>query len=198
MPTPLRLVVGLGNPGAEYAATRHNIGFWMVDQFADLLKVTLTPQSKFFGLAGRQDELWFLQPSTFMNRSGQAVSALARFYKINPEEILVIHDELDLLPGEIRLKQGGGHAGHNGLKDIAAQLGTPNFWRLRLGVGHPRTLGLNQGVADFVLHPPRLEEMPAIELALERCRKTWPKLAAGDFVAAQRDLHGKAPLVNGK
>lgn len=198
-PAPLRLVVGLGNPGAEYAATRHNIGFWMVDQLAALLKVALSPQSRFFGLAGRSNdrggEVWLLQPTTFMNRSGHAVSALARFYKINPEEILVIHDELDLLPGEIRIKQGGGHAGHNGLKDIAAQLGTPNFWRLRLGVGHPRTLGLNQGVADFVLHPPRLDEMPALELALERCRKAWPKLAAGDFVAAQRELHGKAGLV---
>ncbi len=191
MTTVPRLIVGLGNPGPEYEATRHNVGFWFVDQVAGKLKATLAPQGKFFGRAGRSGDLWLLQPTTFMNRSGQSVAALANFYKIGPEEILVVHDDLDLPPGGIRLKQGGGNGGHNGLKDIQARLGTPDFWRLRLGIGHPRSLGLNQQVADFVLHPPRLEEQPAIEQALARCLLAWPKLAAGDFAGAQQQLHGK-------
>jgi len=189
---PPRLIVGLGNPGPEYAATRHNVGFWCVDQLADKLRIALAPQSKFFGRAGRSGELWLLEPTTFMNRSGQAVAALANFYKMTPGEILVIHDDLDLPPGGIRLKQGGGNGGHNGLKDIQARLGTPDFWRLRLGIGHPRTLNLNQQVVDFVLHPPRLEEMPAIEQSLARCLLAWPRLAAGDYAGAQQQLHGKA------
>ncbi len=190
--TAPRLIVGLGNPGPEYEATRHNVGFWFVDQLADKLKVSLAPQGKFYGRAGRAGELWLLQPSTYMNRSGQSVAALANFYKISSAEILVIHDELDLPPGGIRLKQGGGNGGHNGLKDIQAKLGTPDFWRLRLGIGHPRTLGLSQQVADFVLHQPRKEELPDIEHALARCLLAWPKLSAGDFAGAQQQLHGKA------
>jgi len=189
---PPRLIVGLGNPGPEYEATRHNVGFWFVDQLADKLKISLAPQAKFYGRAGRAGELWLLQPTTYMNRSGQSVAALANFYKISPAEILVIHDELDLPPGGIRLKQGGGNGGHNGLKDIQAKLGTPDFWRLRLGIGHPRTLGLSQQVADFVLHQPRKEELPDIEHALVRCLLAWPKLSAGDFAGAQQQLHGKA------
>ena len=189
---PPRLIVGLGNPGPEYEATRHNVGFWFVDQLADKLKISLAPQAKFYGRAGRSGELWLLQPTTYMNRSGQSVAALANFYKISPAEILVIHDELDLPPGGIRLKQGGGNGGHNGLKDIQAKLGTPDFWRLRLGIGHPRTLGLSQQVADFVLHQPRKEELPDIEHALARCLLAWPKLSAGDFAGAQQQLHGKA------
>lgn len=184
-----RLIVGLGNPGAEYEATRHNVGFWFVDQLATKLKATLAPQPKFFGKAGRAGDLWLLQPTTYMNRSGQAVGALAHFYKIEPAEILVVHDELDLMPGAIRVKQGGGNGGHNGLKDIQARLGTPDFWRLRLGIGHPRTLNLSQQVADFVLHPPRQEEMPAIEQALSRCIDAWPHLANGEYGAAQQQLH---------
>lgn len=190
--TAPRLIVGLGNPGPEYEATRHNVGFWFVDHLADKLKISLAPQGKFYGRAGRAGELWLLQPTTFMNRSGQSVAALANFYKIPPEEILVIHDELDLPPGGIRLKQGGGNGGHNGLKDIQAKIGTPDFWRLRLGIGHPRTLGLAQQVADFVLHQPRKEELPDIEHALARCLLAWPKLSAGDFAGAQQQLHGKA------
>jgi len=186
-----RLIVGLGNPGAEYEDTRHNAGFWFVDRLARDLKVSLAPQSKFLGLAARAGEVWLLQPTTFMNRSGHAVAALARFYKIAPEEILVVHDELDLLPGAIRLKQGGGNGGHNGLKDIQAQLGTPNFWRLRLGIGHPRSLKLQQEVVDFVLHRPRAEEQQEIDGAIHRCLLAWPRLAAGDFAAAQQQLHGK-------
>ena len=187
-----RLIVGLGSPGAEYEATRHNVGFWLVDQFADKLKATLAPQGKFFGRTARAGDLWLLQPTTFMNRSGQSVAALANFYKIAPDEILVVHDDLDLSPGGIRLKQGGGNGGHNGLKDIQARLGTPDFWRLRLGIGHPRELNLAQQVADFVLHPPRKEEMPEIEHALARCLLAWPKIAGGDYAGAQRQLHGKA------
>lgn len=189
--TAPRLIVGLGNPGPEYEATRHNVGFWFVDQLADQLRISLAPQSKFFGLAGRSADLWLLEPTTYMNRSGQSVAALANFYKIPPAEILVIHDDLDLPPGGIRLKHGGGNGGHNGLKDIQAKLGTPDFWRLRLGIGHPRTLSLSQQVADFVLHPPRQDEMPAIEKALDRSLLAWPKLAAGDYAGAQQQLHGK-------
>ena len=191
--TSPRLIVGLGNPGAEYANTRHNAGFWFVDRLAQHLKASLSPQPKFFGNAGRQGELWLLEPSTFMNRSGQAVGALARFYKIAPEETLVIHDDLDLPPGGIRLKQGGGNGGHNGLKDIQAALSTPDFWRLRLGVGHPRNLGLSQQVIDFVLARPRAEEQSAIDIALQRCLDAWPTLATGDYEKAQRLLHVSQP-----
>jgi PTH1 family peptidyl-tRNA hydrolase len=187
-----RLIVGLGNPGPEYEATRHNVGFWFVDRLASQLKASLVPQGKFFGRAARAGETWLLQPTTFMNRSGQAVAALANFYKIPPGEILVIHDDLDLPPGGIRLKQGGGNGGHNGLKDIQARLGTPDFWRLRLGIGHPRTLNLAQEVVDFVLHPPRKDELPDIEQALHRSLLAWPRIAAGDYAGAQQQLHGKA------
>lgn len=186
-----RLIVGLGNPGPEYEATRHNVGFWFVDQLADHLKLRLAPQAKFFGRAVRAGELWLLQPTTYMNRSGLSVGALASFYKIDPAEILVVHDDLDLDPGGIRLKQGGGNGGHNGLKDIQARLGTPDFWRLRLGIGHPRTLNSSQQVVDFVLHPPRQEEMPDIERALDRSLLAWPRLAAGDYAGAQQQLHAK-------
>ena len=187
--TAPRLIVGLGNPGADYADTRHNVGFWYVDRLAAQLKTALAPQAKFFGLAARAGEYWLLQPTTFMNRSGQAVAALANFYKISPADILVIHDELDLPPGGIRLKQGGGNGGHNGLKDIQAKLGSADFWRLRLGIGHPRTLNLAQQVVDFVLHPPRKDELPAIEQAIERSLQAWPLIAAGNYPAAQQQLH---------
>ena len=184
-----RLIVGLGNPGVEYASTRHNLGFWFIDRLAGDLKVAMAPQGKFFGTIGRKDDLWLLQPSTFMNRSGQAVVALARFYKIMPDEILVVHDELDLLPGGIRLKQGGGNGGHNGLKDIQAHLTTPDFWRLRLGIGHP---GDRNEVVNYVLKPPRREEQEAIDQAIDRCLLTASRLLAGDYEAAQRTLHVKA------
>ena len=147
MPAP-RLIVGLGNPGAEYEDTRHNLGFWFVDRLAAELRVALSPQGKFRGFVGRQGDLWLLKPTTFMNRSGLAVLSLANFYKILPDEILVVHDELDLPPGGIRIKQGGGNGGHNSLKDIQAHLGTPDFWRLRLGIGHP---GDRNEVINYVL-----------------------------------------------
>jgi PTH1 family peptidyl-tRNA hydrolase len=195
MSVPIRLVVGLGNPGPEYVDTRHNAGFWWVDALAHDLKVELHVESKFYGNVGRHrgdaGEVWLLEPSTYMNRSGQSVAALARFYKIAPEEILVVHDELDLLPGEVKLKQGGGHAGHNGLKDIQAMLGSANFWRLRLGIGHPRTLGLNQPVADFVLHRPRPNEAPDIDAAIERSLSAWQWLASGDLGRAGQQINTK-------
>ena len=185
MPSP-RLIVGLGNPGASYADHRHNLGFWFVDQLADELKITLTPQGKFHGSIGRYRELWLLEPSTYMNSSGRAVLALANFYKILPDEILIVHDDLDLQPGDIRLKHGGGHGGHNGLKDIQACLSTPDFWRLRLGIGHP---GERNEVINYVLKAPRKEEQALIDRALDRCLLAWPQIAAGDYAAAQRVLH---------
>ena len=188
----IRLFVGLGNPGAEYEATRHNAGFWWIDHVAGEHAARLSVESKFFGLAGKMNvhgqESWLLKPSTFMNASGRAVAALARFYKIAPEEILVIHDELDLPPGTAKLKQGGGNGGHNGLKDIAAQLGTPNFWRLRLGIGHP---GDRNAVVNFVLKPPMKEEFRLIEDNILDSVKLLPLLLEGSFEAAMLKLHTK-------
>jgi peptidyl-tRNA hydrolase, PTH1 family len=193
MMKPPRLIVGLGNPGPEYEDTRHNVGFWFVERLARELKVPLAAQGKFFGVVGRVGETWLLCPTTYMNRSGQSVAALARFYKIAPDETLVIHDELDLPPGGIRLKLGGGNAGHNGLKDISAHFATPDFWRLRLGIGHP---GDRSQVADYVLHRPRAEEQQAIDEAIDRCMRVWPKLAAGDYTAAMAPLHVKPPATD--
>lgn len=187
MPSP-RLIVGLGNPGASYADHRHNLGFWFVGRLADELKITLAPQGKFHGSIGRYRELWLLEPSTYMNSSGRAVLALANFYKILPDEILIVHDDLYLRPGDIRLKHGGGHGGHNGLKDIQACLSTPDFWRLRLGIGHP---GERSEVINYVLKAPRKEEQALIDRALDRCLLAWPQIAAGDYAAAQRVLHVK-------
>ncbi len=188
----IRLFVGLGNPGAEYEATRHNAGFWWIDHVAGAHAARLSVESKFFGLAGKMHadghESWLLKPTTFMNASGRAVAAFARFYKIAPEEILVIHDELDLPPGTAKLKQGGGNGGHNGLKDIAAQLGTPNFWRLRLGIGHP---GDRNAVVNFVLKPPMKEEFRLIEDNILDSAKLLPLLLEGSFEAAMLKLHTK-------
>jgi PTH1 family peptidyl-tRNA hydrolase len=185
---PPRLIVGLGNPGGQYEDNRHNVGFWFIDQLAARLRAPLAPQGKFLGRVARDGELWLLQPITFMNLSGQAVAALARFYKIAADETLVVHDDLDLEPGSIRLKQGGGNGGHNGLKDIQARLATPDFWRLRLGIGHP---GERAEVINYVLKAPRREEQELIDRALDRCLLAWPELAAGDYAAAQRQLHIK-------
>jgi PTH1 family peptidyl-tRNA hydrolase len=186
---PPRLIVGLGNPGSEYAATRHNVGFWFVDRLAAELKIPLATHSKFYGQVGRLGDLWLLKPATFMNRSGQSVVALANFYKILPDEILVVHDDLDLLPGSLRIKCGGGSGGHNGLKDVHGTLTTPDFWRLRVGIGHP---GERNEVVSYVLKAPRKEEQQAIDEALDRALVCWPKFAAGDYEAAQRVLHSKA------
>ena len=185
----IKLVVGLGNPGAEYAGTRHNAGFWLVERYAETHRIGLRSERGFHGVVGKDGPRWLLMPGTFMNRSGLAVGALARFYKIMPDEILVAHDELDLMPGTIKLKLGGGHAGHNGLRDIAAMLGTTEFWRLRIGIGHPRTLELQQQVVDFVLHSPRRDEQKSIDEAIERGMDVLPALFDGQAEAAMMSLH---------
>ncbi len=189
----IRLIVGLGNVGAEYASTRHNAGFWYADAIAGRCSARFSTERKFHGDVARVrvsgNELWLLKPNTYVNRSGQAVVALALYYKILPTQILVAHDELDLLPGVIKLKLGGGTAGHNGLKDTQARLSTAEFWRLRIGIGHPRELQLEQDVADFVLHPPRKDEQPAIEQAIERGEAIVDLLTEGKFEAAMLRLH---------
>jgi PTH1 family peptidyl-tRNA hydrolase len=186
----IRLIVGLGNPGAEYEQTRHNAGFWLVDQLAH---GALKRETRFAALAAKirisGSEVWLLEPQTFMNRSGQSVGALARFYKINPDEILVAHDELDLPPGAAKLKKGGSSGGHNGLKDISAALGTQDYWRLRIGIGHPREMNLQQAVVDFVLHRPRKEEQNLIDIAIENSLKIMPFLIEGQFEKAMMELH---------
>ena len=186
---PIKLVVGLGNPGAQYAGTRHNAGFWLVERYAETNRIALRNERGFHGIVGRSGARWLLMPETFMNRSGLAVGALARFYKILPGEILVAHDELDLPPGTVKLKLGGGNAGHNGLRDITAVLGTPDFWRMRIGIGHPRTLQLQQAVVDFVLHPPRRDEQAAIDDAIERAMDVLPALFDGEAEGAMMSLH---------
>ncbi|ARP78240.1 aminoacyl-tRNA hydrolase [Bordetella genomosp. 6] len=194
MSDPIRLIVGLGNPGPDYETTRHNAGFWLADHLADDLRTAFALEKGFFGMLAKAryagENVVLLKPITYMNRSGQSVGAVARFYKLAPEQVLVLHDELDLLPGQVKIKQGGGHAGHNGLRDIQAALGSPNFWRLRIGIGHPRSLGLAQQVADFVLHPPRREEQQQIDTVIDRCRAVVPAMLAGDFALATRQLHG--------
>jgi peptidyl-tRNA hydrolase, PTH1 family len=192
MPNPLRLIVGLGNPGREYAATRHNAGAWFAEQLATRLPASFDAQPKFHALVSK-GEPRIVVPQTFMNRSGLAVGTFARFYRIAPTEILVAHDELDLKPGVVKLKHGGGFAGHNGLKDIAAALGTGEFWRLRIGIGHPRDGALSeQEVADYVLRPPAATEQSAIDDALVRAFQIWPRLVAGEMERAMHELHTRA------
>ncbi len=188
----IQLFVGLGNPGPQYLATRHNAGFWWVDQIASEQGCKLNNESKFFGEAGRLKstggEAWLLKPLTFMNASGRAVAALANFYKIPPEAIMVIHDELDLPAGSIKLKKGGGHGGHNGLKDIVACLGTNDFWRLRIGIDHP---GDRNAVVNYVLNPPLRDEQKLIEDAIDKSTYILPSLIAGQMEAAMLKLHTK-------
>jgi PTH1 family peptidyl-tRNA hydrolase len=187
---PIRLIVGLGNPGPEYEQTRHNAGFWLVDNLA---RTPLAREARYNALATKitiaGNEVWLLEPQTFMNRSGQSVGALARFYKIVPDDILVVHDELDLPPGTAKIKKGGSSGGHNGLKDISAALGTQDYWRLRIGIGHPRNQNSQQAVADYVLHRPRKEEQALINDAIERSLDEIPLLCEGKFEAAMMRLH---------
>lgn len=187
---PLRLVVGLGNPGAEYAETRHNAGFWFCERLADKLGVRFSDESRFHGLVAnaREAGVWLLMPQTFMNRSGQAIGALARFYRIEPSEILVVHDELDIPPGQLRLKFGGGLGGHNGLKDTSAHLGTHDYWRLRIGIGHP---GDRSEVVNFVLKPARREEQQQIDEAIDKALVAWPQLARGELNATATKLNAR-------
>ncbi|HOX66988.1 MAG: aminoacyl-tRNA hydrolase [Rhizobacter sp.] len=190
----IRLMVGLGNPGQEYEGTRHNAGFWFIDEVARHLKVTLAPDRSYFGLVARVNlpggPLWLLEPMTFMNLSGKSVAPLARFFKIEPEDILVAHDELDLMPGQMKMKLGGSHAGHNGLKDIQAQLGSPGFWRLRLGIGHP---GVKAEVVNHVLRKPPLAERQAIDQSIAQALGALDLMIAGDMERAMVKIHARPP-----
>jgi PTH1 family peptidyl-tRNA hydrolase len=185
MQAKLRLIVGLGNPGAEYAETRHNAGFWFCERLADDLGVSFANEARFHGrVAHARDAcVWLLKPQVFMNRSGLSVGALARFHRIEPAEILVVHDELDIPVGQLRLKFGGGLGGHNGLKDITAHLGSQDYWRLRVGIGHP---GDRNEVVNYVLKPPRRAEQIEIDAALKRALELWPLLEQADWNAAMQ------------
>jgi PTH1 family peptidyl-tRNA hydrolase len=183
----IRLVVGLGNPGKEYERTRHNAGFWLVERYATANGIALRKDAKFKALVGKTAEgVWLLEPQTFMNLSGQPVQMLAGFFKIKPEEVLVVHDELDFQPGVVRLKQGGGIAGHNGLKDISQRLASHDYWRLRLGVGKPPA---GREGADYVLERPPLEEKAAIDAAIDKALSLLPQMLAGDMQGAMNKLH---------
>ena len=190
----IKLFVGLGNPGTEYEATRHNAGFWWVDALARELKLSLVADRSYHGLLARGNvngqTVWLLEPQTYMNLSGKSVGALARFFKIAPQDILVVHDELDVPPGQAKLKFGGGHGGHNGLRDIHAQLGTGDYWRLRLGIGHP---GDKNQVADWVLKKPAPDEREAIEGCVARTLKAAPELLAGEMTKATLVVHTHKP-----
>ena len=186
----LQCVVGLGNPGAKYEETRHNAGFWFVDELARRHDAVLRAESKFFGEVGRihtpAGDCWLLKPSTFMNHSGRAVSAFCSFYRIPPENLLVVYDELDLPPGVLRLKKGGGHGGHNGMRDICSALGSRDFLRLRVGIGHP---GHKSAVVGYVLSRPAKVEHEAIDDALEQAFRNWGLIQSGDLQKAMNLLH---------
>ena len=190
----IKLFVGLGNPGPDYEATRHNAGFWWIDALARELKTTLVPERSYHGLVARTSvhgqSVWLLQPQTFMNLSGKSVATLARFFKIQPEEILVAHDELDIEPGQVKLKRGGSHARHNGLRDIHAQLGSPDYWRLRIGISHP---GIKAEVANWVLKKPSPEQRILIEDSIAHSLKAHAALLAGDMEKATLLIHTTRP-----
>jgi PTH1 family peptidyl-tRNA hydrolase len=192
MAEPVTLIVGLGNPGPRYAETRHNAGFWFIDRLAAMERATFRPESKFHGQVCRlpRGDCWLLKPDTFMNRSGLAAISLMRFYKIPPQRVLVAHDELDLPPGTVRLKRGGGHGGHNGLRDLLAHLGSAEFLRLRLGIGHP---GHKDAVVDYVLHEARAEEQQIIDQAIEASLGVVALIVSGDLDKAMNLLHRKSP-----
>ena len=193
----IRLFVGLGNPGPEYEDTRHNAGFWWVQALARRLGGSFQPDRNYHGLVARINNapgaggpIWLLQPMTYMNLSGKSVAALARFFKIAPEEILAVHDELDLLPGEMKFKQGGGNGGHNGLKDMQAQLGSANFWRLRLGIGHP---GHKAEVAGYVLRKPPGPERQLVEDCIAKSLDAVDLMLKGEMERAMMKIHAKPP-----
>jgi PTH1 family peptidyl-tRNA hydrolase len=193
----IKLLVGLGNPGPEYEDTRHNAGFWWIDALARKLGTHLVHERGYQALFARVNgkaadggPVWLLEPQTYMNRSGVSVATLARFYKIEPRQILVVHDELDLQPGQAKLKCGGSAAGHNGLKDIQGMLGSGDFWRLRLGIGHP---GVKSEVANWVLKKPAPEHREAVEQAITRTLAALPLLLAGDMERATMAIHAPPP-----
>jgi peptidyl-tRNA hydrolase, PTH1 family len=190
----IKLVVGLGNPGKEYAHTRHNAGFWWAQYLGELLDIGVRLETRYHGWVGRGStpggDLWLLLPNTYMNESGRAVAALARFYKIESDEILVAHDDLDLRPGQVKMKQGGGNGGHNGLKDISAVLGTHDYWRLRLGIGHP---GVREEVVGYVLQKPSIDDLALIQQAMRRGLDVWPFIEKDDLPTAIMKLHTQIP-----
>jgi peptidyl-tRNA hydrolase, PTH1 family len=188
MATPIKLIVGLGNPTREHERDRHNVGFWFLERLAHKLRVSLAKDAKYHSFIAKKGELYLMQPQTWMNLSGKAVGGLARFYKIQPEEILIAHDELDFEPGVVKLKQGGGAGGHNGLKDIEAQLGSQDTWRLRVGIGHP---GDKNIVPDYVLASPSPIHREAIDQAIDRALEVSDLLITGDMRAAMLKLHTK-------
>lgn len=191
--TGIRLIVGLGNPGPQYEDTRHNAGLWFLNALARKLGTNLQSDKRFFGdlakVKFQGEDVWLLFPTTYMNRSGQSVGALSKFFKIQPSEILVAHDELDMLPGQLKIKKGGGHAGHNGLRDIQAHIGTNDYWRARIGIGHPRTLNLQQGVADFVLHRPSTEQQQEIDFCVTILLKHMDLILNGQIAKATTQIH---------
>src|SRR5471032_408590 len=184
----MKLIIGLGNPGEKYERTRHNAGFWLIERFAAQIGTAMRKDAKFQALVGRHAEsgVWLLLPQNFMNASGRPVQMMASFFKITPAEILVVHDELDFTPGVAKIKQGGGIAGHNGLRDISARLGSHDYWRLRIGIGHP---GDRQAVSDYVLNRPAVEERAEIDGAIERALEVMPLALAGDMQGAMLKLH---------
>ena len=188
----LKVIVGLGNPGSKYTETRHNAGFWFVEELAAASGCPFRPEKKFHGeltkvsIAG--NDIWLLKPDTFMNRSGLAVKSLMSFYRLKPENLLVAHDEIDLPPGTIKLKTGGGHGGHNGLRDIISHLGTKDFHRLRVGVGHP---GNKDDVVDYVLRRPSHDDRLMIDQSVSNAREVMPILAEGSLEKAMHKLHTK-------
>lgn len=190
MPEGIRLIVGLGNPGSEYENTRHNAGFWFVDRLASEYRESFRLEKKFFGevckvnIAGQP--CWLLKPVTFMNRSGQALAAIASYYKIEPQNILVAHDELDHDAGSTRLKLGGGHAGHNGLRDIISAIGTKDFYRLRLGIGHP---GSKKQVVNYVLGQPSRDDREKVDQAIDESLLILDMVVAGEMEKAMHRLH---------
>lgn len=187
----IQLLVGLGNPGSEYAQTRHNAGFWLLDRLADSQRLQFRTERAFKGevcrlTLGGGHALWLLKPATFMNRSGESVQAMTHYYKLALDQVLVVHDELDLAPGVVRLKQGGGHGGHNGLRDLLARLGGGGFWRLRVGIGHP---GHKDRVVPYVLDRPGAEDSAAIDGAIDFSLSWLPRICAGEFQRAMNALH---------
>lgn len=191
---PIRVIVGLGNPGRQYEETRHNAGFWFVDLIARRCDADFRSDNKFHGMVARVqiggDECWLLKPTTFMNRSGQAVSSLAKYYKISLQQILVVHDELDMAAGIARLKYDGGHAGHNGLRDIIAAMGGRDFWRLRIGIDRPAA---SSDVVNYVLARPSKEDASKIEVALDDAERVLPDLMVGQYSQAMNRLHTLSP-----
>ena len=189
-PSPIALIAGLGNPGSRYEQTRHNAGAWFVDRVANSHGGVFRSESRFHGELCRievgGDQCWLLKPSAYMNRSGQAVSAVASYYRLTPEQILVAHDELDLPPGVVRFKQGGGHGGHNGLRDIMAALGSRDFYRLRLGIDHP---GHRDDVTDYVLGKPGRADFEAIETAIDLAVEALPSVLSGQYQQVMNRLH---------